>query len=35
VARRNNVVSALLSATDAVMDRETQLQGAKDLAAAF
>jgi hypothetical protein len=35
VARRNNVVSTLLSATDAVMDRETQLQGAKDLAAAF
>jgi hypothetical protein len=35
VARRNNVVSALLSATDAVMDRETQLPGAKDMAAAF
>ncbi|WP_024515931.1 hypothetical protein [Bradyrhizobium sp. Tv2a-2] len=35
VARRANVVSALLAATDAVMDRETQLQGAKDLAAQF
>ena len=35
VARRNNVVSKLLSATDAVMDREAQLQGARDLAAAF
>jgi hypothetical protein len=35
VARRNNVVSALFSATEAVMDRETQSQGAKDLAAAF
>ena len=35
VARKHNVVSDLLAATDAVMDRETQLQGAKDLAAAF
>jgi hypothetical protein len=35
VARRNNTVSALLSATDAVMDREAQLPGAQDLAAAF
>jgi hypothetical protein len=35
VARKNNTVAALLSATDAVMDRETQLPGAKDLAAAF
>jgi len=35
VARKNNTVSALLSATDAVMDRESQLPGAKDLAAAF
>src|SRR5690348_4371343 len=35
VARRNNTVAALLSATDAVMDRESQLPGAKELAAAF
>jgi predicted lactoylglutathione lyase len=35
VARKNNTAAALLSATDAVMDRETQLPGAKDLAAAF
>src|SRR6185312_620900 len=35
VARKNNNVAALLSATDAVMDREQQLPGAKDLAAAF
>jgi hypothetical protein len=35
VARKNNTVAALLSATDSVMDRETQLPGAKDLAAAF
>jgi hypothetical protein len=35
VARKNNTVAALLSATDAVMDREAQLSGAKDLAAAF
>ena len=35
VARKNNTVAALLSATDAVMDREAQLPGAKDLVAAF
>jgi hypothetical protein len=35
VARKNNTVAALLSATDAVMDREAQLPGAQDLAAAF
>ena len=35
VARKNNTAAALLSATDAVMDRETQLPGARDLAAAF
>jgi hypothetical protein len=35
VARKNNTIAALLAATDAVMDRETQLPGAKDLAAAF
>ena len=35
IARRNNVVSTLLSATDAKMDQEVQLQGAKDLASAF
>jgi hypothetical protein len=35
VARKNNTAAALLSATDAVMDRETQLPGAKDLAGAF
>jgi hypothetical protein len=35
VARKNNTAAALLSATDAVMDREQQLPGAKDLAASF
>jgi hypothetical protein len=35
VARRNNVVSKLLAATNAVMDREIELQGARDLAVAF
>jgi hypothetical protein len=35
VARKNNNVAALLAATDAVMDRESQLPGAKDLAGAF
>ena len=35
VARRNNVVSALIAATDAAMDREVQKPGAKALAAAF
>ena len=32
VAIRNNVVAKLLSATDARMDEEAKLQGAKDLA---
>ena len=35
VAIRNNVVSRLLTATDAKMDREMRLRGAQDLAAAF
>ena len=35
VARKHNTAAALLAATDAVMDRETQLPGAKDLAGAF
>jgi hypothetical protein len=35
VARRNNVVSKLLAATNAEMDVQIQKQGAKDLAAAF
>ena len=35
VARKNNTAAALLSATDAVMDREQQLPGAKDLASSF
>ncbi len=35
VARRNNTVAKLLAATDAKMDKEQKLQGAKDLAAAF
>jgi hypothetical protein len=35
VAIRNNVVSALLVATDKKMDTEAELPGAKDLAAAF
>lgn len=35
VAIRNNVVSKLLAATNARMDNQTGLQGAKDLAAAF
>jgi hypothetical protein len=35
VVKRNNVVSALLAATDAKMDQQVQLPGAKDLAAAF
>jgi hypothetical protein len=35
VAIRNNVVSKLLAATNTVMDREIELRGAKDLAAAF
>ena len=35
VAIRNNVVSKLLAATDAKMDQEEKLRGARDLAAAF
>jgi hypothetical protein len=35
VAIRNNVVAKLLAATNAKMDEESKLQGAKDLAAAF
>jgi hypothetical protein len=35
VAIRNNVVSALLAATDKKMDIEAELPGARDLAAAF
>jgi hypothetical protein len=35
VAQRNNVVSALIAATNAVMDREVTKVGAKELAAAF
>ena len=35
VASRNNVVAKLLAATDARMDEEAKLQGARDLAALF
>lgn len=35
VAKRNNVVSTLLSATDQKMDTESKLAGAKELSAAF
>lgn len=35
VASRNNTVASLLGATDAKMDREERLPGAKDLAAAY
>ncbi len=35
VAARNNTVAKLLAATDAKMEKEARLQGAKDLAAAF
>ena len=35
VARRNNTVARLLAATDAKMDKEAKLKGARDLAAAF
>lgn len=35
VAIRNNVVTKLLAVTDARMDQEIRLQGAKDMAAAF
>jgi hypothetical protein len=35
IAIHNNVVSKLMAATNAVMDTESKLQGAKDLAAFF
>ena len=35
IAGRSGVVSKLIAATNAVMDQETKLQGAKDLAAVF
>jgi hypothetical protein len=35
VASRNNVVAKLIAATDTKMDHEMQLQGARDMAAAF
>jgi hypothetical protein len=35
IAGRSKVVSKLIGATDAVMDQESKLQGAKDLAALF
>ena len=35
VASRNNVVAKLIAATDAKMDHEVQLQGAREMAAAF
>ena len=35
VAIRHNVVAKLIDATNARMDKEAQLQGAKELAAAF
>jgi hypothetical protein len=35
VASRNNVVAKLIAATDARMDEESKLQGAKDMAALF
>jgi hypothetical protein len=35
VVSKNNTVSKLLAQTDSIMDSETALQGAKDLAAAF
>ena len=35
VAQRNNVVSKLIAATDAHMDREIRLSGSKELAAAL
>jgi hypothetical protein len=35
VAQRNSLAATLIAATDAVMDEETQKQGAKDLAALF
>jgi len=35
IARRTGVVAALFAAIDAKMDKASQLQGARDLAAAF
>jgi hypothetical protein len=35
VVSKNNTVSKLLAQTNSIMDSETALQGAKDLAAAF
>jgi hypothetical protein len=35
IAIRNNVVAKLIAATDAKMDEEIRLQGAKDLASVF
>jgi hypothetical protein len=35
VAIRNNTVAKLIAATNATMDRESQRQGARDMAAAF
>jgi hypothetical protein len=35
VAIQNNTAAELIAATDAKMDKESQLRGAKDLAAAF
>jgi hypothetical protein len=35
VARRNNTAAKLLTAADTVMDRESALPGARDLAAAL
>ena len=35
VAIRNNIVAKLIAATDAKLDREDKLQGARDLAASF
>jgi hypothetical protein len=35
IAGRSGVVSKLIAATNAVMDQESKLQGAKDLAALF
>ena len=35
VASRNNTAAKLIAATDAKMDKESKLPGAKDLAATF
>ena len=35
IAGRSGVISKLIAATNAVMDQESKLQGAKDLAAVF